>query len=220
MRDRSVVGVGMTSQRTRDRMVQRLRDQGIGSGLILDVMAETPRRLFVDEALSHKAYEDYSLPIGFNQTISQPYIVARMTEILMASGPRSRVLEIGTGSGYQTAVLAQVAGRVNSVERIGGLFEKARDRLKALGLRNVRLRHADGGIGWPDAGPYDGIIVTASPRFLADELLAQLGEGGRMVVPLGQPCGQVLTLVTRVDGELVTTVLEDVNFVPLLGGTE
>ncbi|MEQ8803079.1 MAG: protein-L-isoaspartate(D-aspartate) O-methyltransferase, partial [Haliea sp.] len=157
-------GIGMTSQRTRERLVQRLVEQGIGSQRVLDVMRTTPRHLFLDEAMAHRAYEDTSLPIGFQQTLSQPYIVARMTELLLEQGPRSRVLEVGTGSGYQTAVLAQLVEQVWSVERIKPLLDKARQRLRQLKLRNVTLRHADGSMGWEDAGPFDGILSTAAPE--------------------------------------------------------
>ena len=153
-------GVGMTSQRTRDRLIQRLCDQGISNYEVLDVMRITPRHLFLDEALAHRAYEDAALPIGFQQTLSQPYIVARMTELLLAAGPLKRVLEVGTGSGFQTTVLAQLVERVYSVERIKPLQEKARQRFRQLGVNNVHLKHADGGFGWPERGPYDGITVS------------------------------------------------------------
>ena len=211
-------GVGMTSQRTRDRLVQRLREQGIMDERILDVINSTPRHAFIDEALAHRAYEDIALPIGFNQTISQPYIVARMTEVLLRDGPLDRVLEIGTGSGYQAAVLAQLTDSVFTMERVSGLLEKAVSRFKLLGLRNIQYKHADGGMGWPEKGPYDGIIVTASPRRIPDELVAQLTIGGRMVVPLGHGDHQQLTVVCNsVDG-VTSEVLEAVKFVPLLGG--
>ncbi len=211
-------GVGMTSQRTRDRLVQRLREQGIMDERILDVINSTPRHAFIDEALAHRAYEDIALPIGFNQTISQPYIVARMTEVLLSGGPLSRVLEIGTGSGYQAAVLAQLTDSVFTVERISGLLEKAVSRFKLLGLRNIQYKHADGGMGWPEKGPYDGIIVTASPRRIPDELIGQLAEGGRMVVPLGHGDHQQLTLVSNSADGVTSEVLEAVKFVPLQGG--
>ena len=211
-------GVGMTSQRTRDRLVQRLREQGIMDERILDVINSTPRHAFIDEALAHRAYEDIALPIGFNQTISQPYIVARMTEVLLSDGPLNRVLEIGTGSGYQAAVLAQLTDRVFTMERISGLLEKAVSRFKLLGLRNIRYKHADGGMGWPERSPYDGIIVTASPRRIPDELIAQLAIGGRMVVPLGHGDHQQLTVVTNSADGVTSKVLEAVKFVPLMGG--
>ncbi|MBU2964880.1 protein-L-isoaspartate(D-aspartate) O-methyltransferase [Amphritea sp. 2_MG-2023] len=210
----------MTSQRTRSRLVQRLKDQGISDQLVLDVMGNTPRHIFIDEALSHRAYEDTALPIGFNQTISQPYIVARMTEILLAGGPLERVLEVGTGSGYQTTVLAQLVNKVFSVERIKPLQEKARQRFSLLKIRNVSLRHSDGGMGWADRGPFDGIMVTAAPEEVPPELLVQLAVGGRLVIPVGGTQNQQLKLVMRVsETEYETSVLEGVKFVPLLSGT-
>ncbi|RRC98693.1 protein-L-isoaspartate(D-aspartate) O-methyltransferase [Amphritea balenae] len=210
----------MTSQRTRSRLVQRLKDQGITDQQVLDVMANTPRHIFIDEALSHRAYEDTALPIGFNQTISQPYIVAKMTELLLAEGDLERVLEVGTGSGYQTTVLAQLVEKVFSVERIKPLQDKARQRFSLLKLHNISLRHCDGGMGWPDKGPFDGIIVTAAPEEVPPELLAQLAIGGRLVIPVGGSRHQLLKLVIRhSETEYETTVLEGVKFVPLLTGT-
>ncbi len=209
-------GIGMTSRRTRMRLVQRLRDEGIKNEDVLEVMADTPRHIFLDEALAHRAYEDTALPIGHNQTLSQPYIVARMTEILLESKP-SRVLELGTGSGFQTSVLAQLVNEVFSVERIRPLQEKAKQRLRQLGLRNVRTRHADGGMGWPEAAPYDGIIVTAAPSEIPEELLRQLADGGRLVIPVGGD-KQELTVVTRRGNNFDHKVIEPVYFVPLLGG--
>ena len=211
-------GVGMTSQRTRDRLTQRLRDQGINDERILDVINSTPRHAFIDEALAHRAYEDTALPIGFNQTISQPYIVARMTEVLLSEGPLKNVLEVGTGSGYQAAVLAQLVDKIYTVERIAGLLEKAIARFKLLGLRNIISKHADGGMGWPERGPFDGIIVTASPRRVSDELIEQLAEGGRMIVPVGVADRQELVLVLKTEVGVTTEVLEAVKFVPLVGG--
>jgi protein-L-isoaspartate(D-aspartate) O-methyltransferase len=215
-------GVGMTSQRTRERLIQRLMEQGVSNLRVLDIIRNTPRHLFLDEALSHRAYEDTALPIGYGQTLSQPYIVARMTEILIgaAGGKLEKVLEVGTGSGYQTTVLAQLVGQVYSVERIKPLQDKARDRLRQLGLRNVQLRHADGGFGWPEMGPYDAILSTAAPQVVPEELLAQLAPNGILVIPVG---GQVqeLHLIMR-DGDsdnFVTQKLEPVKFVPLLSGT-
>ena len=198
------------------RLVQRLRDEGIKNEDVLEVMADTPRHIFLDEALAHRAYEDTALPIGHNQTLSQPYIVARMTEILLESKP-SRVLELGTGSGFQTAVLAQLVNEVFSVERIRPLQEKAKQRLRQLGLRNVRTRHADGGMGWPEAAPYDGIIVTAAPSEIPEELLRQLADGGRLVIPVGGD-KQELTVVTRRGDNFDHRVIEPVYFVPLLAG--
>ncbi len=213
-------GIGMTSQRTRSRLVQRLKDQGITDQQVLDVVAGTPRHIFIDEALSHRAYEDTALPIGFNQTISQPYIVARMTEILLAAGPLGRVLEVGTGSGYQTTILAQLVDKIFSVERIKPLQDKARQRFALLKIRNVSLKHSDGGMGWPDRGPFDGIMVTAAPEEVPPELLVQLAVGGRLVIPVGGSKNQQLKLVVRVtETEYETSVLEGVKFVPLLSGT-
>jgi len=211
----------MTSKRTRDRLVQRLIEQGVSNQLVLDVMANTPRHLFLDEALSHRAYEDTALPIGHGQTLSQPYIVARMTEILLgAGGVMTKVLEVGTGSGYQTAVLAQVVEQVWSVERIKPLQDKARERLRTLGLRNVQLRHADGGFGWPEEGmQFNGILSTAAPRDVPQGLLKQLAPDGVLVIPIGADT-QYLTLVMREgDSEqFKTQKLEPVRFVPLLSG--
>lgn len=214
----NLAGVGMTSQRTRDRLIQRLSDQGISNYEVLDVMRTTPRHLFLDEALAHRAYEDAALPIGFQQTLSQPYIVARMTELLLAAGPLKRVLEVGTGSGFQTTVLAQLVGRVYSVERIKPLQEKARERFRQLGVNNVHLKHADGGYGWPDRGPYDGIISTAAPETIPDELVEQLDVGGRLVIPVGDNNTQQLTLVERTENGVHTTVIEPAFFVPLKPG--
>lgn len=215
-------GIGMTSQRTRERLIQRLTEQGVTNIRVLDVIRNTPRHIFLDEALSHRAYEDTALPIGYGQTLSQPYIVARMTEILLGAsgGKLEKVLEVGTGSGYQTTILAQLVGQVFSVERIKPLQDKARDRLRQLGVRNVQLKHADGGFGWPEMGPYDGILSTAAPRAVPEELLAQLAPNGVLVIPVGGQ-EQELHLIMR-DGDtekFVTQKLEPVKFVPLLSGT-
>ena len=211
-------GIGMTSQRTRERLLGRLMDQGISSMHVLDVIRSTPRHIFLDEALSHRAYEDVALPIGFGQTISQPYIVAKMTEALFASGSMERVLEIGTGCGYQTAVLAQLCKSVYTVERIRPLMEKAKKNLKLLGRRNIEFKHDDGCFGWSENGPYDAIITTAAPRSIPTELIQQLADGGRLVIPVGGDDTQQLTLVTRQGDDLTTQILEDVRFVPLLVG--
>lgn len=214
----------MTSLRTRERLVQRLVEQGIKNLHVLDVIRNTPRHLFLDEALSHRAYEDSSLPIGFGQTLSQPYIVARMTEILLSStanGELKRVLEVGTGSGYQTTVLAQLVEQVYSVERIRPLQEKARARLRQLGLNNVVLKHADGGFGWPEKAPYDAILSAAAPEVIPEELKMQLAPNGTLVIPVGGAT-QSLHLVTR-EGDsdsFKTQILEPVKFVPLLSGTQ
>lgn len=210
-------GIGMTSQRTRLRLINRLRDQGISDERVLDAMLEVPRHIFIDEALSHRAYEDSSLPIGFAQTISQPYIVARMTESLLAEGPLERVLEIGTGSGYQTAILSRLVTKIFTVERIQGLHERARQTLRRLEIRNVSFKYDDGNIGWSEQGPFDGIIVTAAPRHVPEELLLQLSVGGRMLIPVGDSA-QELKLIERSEEGFTEHTLEDVNFVPLLGG--
>ncbi len=212
-------GIGMTSQRTRARLVERLFEQGITDIRVLEVMRTTPRHLFVDEALAHRAYEDAALPIGFNQTLSQPYTVARMTELLLAGGRPANVLEIGTGSGYQTAVLAQLVGEVCSVERIRALQERARLRLRELKIYNVALRHGDGFAGWPSRAPFDGILTTAAPRSVPEELLRQLRVGGRLVIPIGDDRTQRLTVVTRTEDGHEVREVEPVRFVPLVSGT-
>lgn len=213
-----VNGIGMTSQRTRERLIQRLVEQGISDPKVLDVVRSTPRHLFLDEAMAHRAYEDVALPIGFQQTLSQPYIVARMTELLLAQGPRHRVLEIGTGSGYQTAILAQLVTEVYSVERIKALQQKARQRMRQLKLRNVHMNHADGGMGWEERGPFDGILATAAPQRIPESLLQQLATDGRLVIPVGTE-SQHLQVVTRTQEGFETEIVEAVNFVPLRPGT-
>lgn len=209
-------GIGMTSRRTRMRLIQRLRESGIADEQVLAAMANVPRHIFLDEALAHRSYEDTALPIGYGQTLSQPYIVARMTEVLMRRKP-SRILELGTGSGYQTAILAALADQVFSVERIKPLQDRARERLRTLGLRNVQLKHADGGMGWPDQAPFDGIMVTAAPREIPEELKSQLADGGVLVAPIGEHT-QVLTEIVRKGDRFEITEVEPVRFVPLLGG--
>lgn len=212
-------GIGMTSQRTRERLVERLRGEGVRDLRVLDRIRNTPRHLFVDEALASRAYEDTALPIGNGQTISQPYIVARMTEALLAGGPLENVLEVGTGSGYQTAVLAPLVRRVYTVERIEALLSQARARFRELDIRNIRSKHADGGIGMPEYAPFDGIIVTAAPEGIPLALVDQLRIGGRMVLPIGTREDQVLVRVTRTETGHAQEILERVIFVPLLGGT-
>lgn len=207
----------MTSQRTRNRLIDRLREQGILNEEVLRVIAETPRHLFVDEALSHRAYEDTALPIGHGQTISQPYIVARMTELLIEDNRPSRVLELGTGSGYQTAVLAQIVSEVFTVERIAALLDQAQRRFRTLGLKSIRYRHDDGHIGWADRGPFDGILCTASPAEIPPQLIDQLSIGGRLVIPVGRE-EQSLCVITRTEEGYDEVVVESVRFVPLLGG--
>ena len=216
--DLDLKGIGMTSQRTRSRLVGRLREQGIHNEHILGVISETPRHAFVDEALANRAYEDTALPIGFNQTISQPYIVAKMTEALLADGPVENVLEVGTGSGYQTAVLARLIPKIYTVERISGLLNRARELLATIGLRNIQFKHADGGMGWSERGPFDAIIVTASPRVIPEALIEQLSPTGRMLVPVGEARHQKLVLVQRNGEDVERQVLEAVRFVPLLSG--
>lgn len=210
-------GIGMTSQRTRERLLERLFEEGVRNLHVLEAMRRTPRHLFVDEALAHRAYEDTALPIGHNQTISQPYIVARMTELLLGGGPLDKVMEVGTGSGYQTAILAQVVERVFSVERIHPLQERAKAVLKDIDIRNVVFRHADGNWGWPQYGPYDAILVAAAPAEVPRELLNQLADGGRMVIPVGDK-EQYLTLVIREGDNFIHQQVEPVRFVPLLAG--
>ncbi len=212
-------GIGMTSLRTRERMLGRLREQGIKDEVVLSAISATPRHIFVDEALSIRAYEDVSLPIGFGQTISQPYIVARMSELLRNGNALQKVLEIGTGCGYQTAVLSKLAQEVYSVERIRPLVMKARGHLRELKCANVKLDHADGNMGLAEVAPFDGIIVTAAASHIPQELLEQLAIHGRLIIPVGTE-EQILHLVERVSQlEYRQTKLEAVKFVPLLGGT-
>ena len=219
MNDLDIDGIGMTSRRTRERLVRRIADEGIQNPKVLDAILTVPRHLFLDEALAHRAYEDTALPIGHNQTLSQPYIVARMTEALLGDTLPSKVLEIGTGSGYQTAILASLVPQVFSVERIQALQEKARSRLERLKLRNVRFRLSDGGMGWPPEQPFDGIIVTAAPSEIPRELLEQLSpNGGKLVIPVGGRGVQNLRLVIRQGNDYQQETLEAVRFVPLLSG--
>jgi protein-L-isoaspartate(D-aspartate) O-methyltransferase len=210
-------GIGMTSLRTRERMISRLREQGIKDEVTLHAMNEVPRHIFVDEALSIRAYEEVSLPIGFGQTISQPYIVARMTELLRNGADLNKVLEIGTGCGYQTAILSHIAKEVLSVERIRPLVMKARSNLRTLKCTNVKLDHADGSEGLAAFAPFDGIIVTAAASHVPQELLDQLAIGGRLVIPIGTSA-QTLYVIERQAKEYIQTKLEAVKFVPLLGG--
>jgi protein-L-isoaspartate(D-aspartate) O-methyltransferase len=216
--DLRLTGIGMTSARTRDRLVQRLREQGIANLAVLDRIRNVPRHIFVDEALASRAYEDTALPIGFGQTISQPYIVARMTEALLEGGPLGKVLEVGTGCGYQTAVLAPLVGRLYSVERIEGLQQRARARLKELGIRNVRFRHGDGAEGWKSQAPFDGILVSAAALTVPEPLLNQLAIGGRLIIPAGAEGAQQLLRITRREQGFERRSLGPVSFVPLLGG--
>ena len=212
-------GIGMTSQRTRDRMVARLREKGIRDEVVLAAIAAVPRHIFIEEALASRAYEDTALPIGFEQTISQPFIVARMLEAMGGQRRLGTVLEVGTGCGYQAAVLARLAKEVYSVERIAGLLEKARSNLRPLRLSNLRLVHADGNQGLPEAAPFDGIIVAAAALGVPQALLQQLASGGRMIVPVGAD-NQVLCLIEKTSTGLTEKWLDAVRFVPLRGGRQ
>ena len=214
-------GVGMTSQRTRERLVQRLRDGGIGNSRVIEAMRSTPRHLFVEEALSHRAYEDTALPIGYGQTISQPYIVARMTQALLSRGPRHRVLEVGTGSGYQAAVLAQLVDQVYTVERIRPLLSRAQRLFRQLRLRNILSAHQDGAVGWREHAPYDAILTTAAPEVVPEELLQQLAPDGILVIPVGLSGDQELRVITRQGDSFQydEEVIERVRFVPMVSGT-
>jgi protein-L-isoaspartate(D-aspartate) O-methyltransferase len=213
-------GVGMTSERTRERMIQRLIEQGITNVQVLEAMRKIPRHLFLDEALAHRAYEDTALPIGHGQTLSQPYIVARMTEIILAEAKSlDRVLEIGTGSGYQTAVLATFVGQLFSVERIRPLQEVARKRLRQLKIHNVQYSVADGGLGWAEKGPYDAILSAAAPAKIPDSLLQQLAPNGVLVIPVGEGEQHLVKVIREGDSDnFSTAILEAVRFVPLLSG--
>ncbi len=210
-------GIGMTSQRTRQRMVERLRDAGIRDEVVLSAMLEVPRHLFVDEALASRAYEDVSLPIGFGQTISHPYTVARLCEIVRDGRTLGRVLEVGTGCGYQAAVLSRFAKEVYSVERVAPLLSRARVRLRQIRCHNVRVKHADGHHGLEIVAPFDAIVMAAAAARVPDALTDQLSEGGRLVLPMGTD-QQRLVVVTRTATGLHEEVLDDVNFVPLLSG--
>ena len=211
-------GIGMTSQRTRSRLISKLSEMGIVSEDVLSVIMNTPRHIFVDEALASRAYENTALPIGHNQTISQPYIVARMVEVLLAAGPMKKILEVGTGCGYQTAVLAQMVDHVYSIERIEALLKKARIKLRLLKCHNIRVKYGDGNTGWSQYAPFDGIIVSAAPIGVPESLLEQLAMNGRMVIPVGSPGKQQLLLITRTENGLEERQLDMVSFVPMLEG--
>ena len=215
-----VEGAGMTSMRTRERLVSRLRDEGIADEDVLDAIRNVPRHLFVDEALESRAYEDVALPIGMGQTISQPFIVALMTQAVIAAPRPSNVLEIGTGCGYQTAVLASLVKRVYTVERIELLFTRARRRLRALKVDNVWYKHDDGNAGWAECGPFDAVLVTAAPARLPEQLVGQLAVGGRLVIPVGDPHRQRLKVFTRTGSGVDEDTIADVSFVPMLRGRE
>ena len=216
---RTRAGVGMTSQRTRRRLVRRLRERGIAHAAVLAAIENTPRHLFLDEALAHQAYDDTPLPIGRNQTISQPFVVARMTELALGGGlPVKKILEIGTGCGYQTAILSQLVDWVFTVERIDALHRAAKTLLPELGYRNVSYFNADGYQGWPSNQPFDAILVTAAPAATPPELLAQLAVGGRLVIPVGGRDLQHLRIFTRRAGGFDEQTLDAVRFVPMLDG--
>ncbi len=210
----------MTSQRTRERLVGRLGDAGIRDVHVLNCIRQIPRHLFVDEALASRAYEDTALPIGYGQTISQPFVVARMTEIIIRHGIPDRVLEVGTGSGYQAAVLAMLVGRVHTIERIRALYDQTRQRFRALGYSNIRHRLGDGFEGWAAAGPYNAIILTAAPTVLPERLVEQLAPGGQLLAPVGDSSAQELRIYERQGDEVVMQSVEPVSFVPMLGGVE
>ena len=210
-------GIGMTSQRTRERLIQRLMDQGITRFEVLEAIRSVPRHLFVDEALAHRSYEDTALPIGYGQTLSQPYVVARMSELALAQGRPKKVLELGSGSGYQTAILASLVDEICAIERIKPLLERARKQLRALRVRNVRLRHGDGLDGWASEAPFDLILGAAAPEHLPTQLLEQLTPGGRLILPVGGE-RQQLMMVTATPEGFVEEVIEEVNFVPMVRG--
>ena len=207
----------MTSRRTRERLIQRLMDQGITRFEVLEAIRSVPRHLFVDEALAHRSYEDTALPIGYGQTLSQPYVVARMSELALAQGRPKKVLELGSGSGYQTAILASLVDEICAIERIKPLLERARKQLRALRVRNVRLRHGDGLDGWASEAPFDLILGAAAPEHLPSQLLEQLAPGGRLILPVGGE-RQQLMMVTATPEGFVEEVIEEVNFVPMVRG--
>ena len=211
-------GIGMTSARTRDRLVQRLRDQGINNEAVLEQIRNVPRHLFVDEALASRAYEDTALPIGLGQTISQPYVVARMTEALLEGFAGKKVLEVGTGCGYQTAVLAPLVKTIYTIERIPELLRKTRRRLRELDIYNVQFRPGDGWDGWPKYSPYDGVIVTAAPDQVPHRLLEQLAPGGRLIAPVGPQGVQDLVMITNRNDRYGQVSLGAVTLVPLVKG--
>ena len=211
-------GIGMTSLRTRERLIQRLTEQGIRDPRVLDRIRNVPRHLFVDEALASRAYEDTALPIGHGQTISQPYVVARMTESVTVGGTPKKVLEIGTGCGYQTAVLAPLVGRLYSIERIEALLARAKERIRELGLKNVKFKHGDGSEGWPSQKPFNAILLAAAPHAIPQKLLDQLADRGRLVAPVGPEGRQELLRITRRGDQFLQERLGYVSFVPLLGG--
>ena len=210
-------GIGMTSQRTRERLIQRLMDQGISQFEVLEAIRSVPRHLFVDEALAHRAYEDTALPIGYGQTLSQPYMVARMSQLALARGRPKKVLELGSGSGYQTAILASLVDEICAIERIKPLVDRAKKQLRALRIRNVRMRHGDGLEGWPTEAPFDLILGAAAPETLPATLLEQLAPDGRLILPVGGRRQQLMMVTSTTDG-YIEEIIEEVNFVPMLQG--
>ena len=210
-------GIGMTSQRTRERLIQRLMDQGISQFEVLEAIRSVPRHLFVDEALAHRSYEDTALPIGYGQTLSQPYMVARMSQLALARGRPKKVLELGSGSGYQTAILASLVDEICAIERIKPLVDRAKKQLRALRIRNVRMRHGDGLEGWPTESPFDLILGAAAPETLPAALLDQLAPDGRLILPVGGRRQQLMMVTSTTDG-YIEEIIEEVNFVPMLQG--
>jgi len=213
----SQLGIGMTSQRTRERLIQRLMEQGITRFEVLEAIRSMPRHMFVDEALAHRSYEDTALPIGYGQTLSQCYMVAKMSELALAAGRPKKVLELGSGSGYQTAILASLVDEICAVERIKPLLDRARKQLRALKIRNVRWRHGDGLEGWAAEAPFDLILGAAAPEQMPEILLEQLAPGGRLILPVGGR-RQQLMMVTATEEGFVEEVVEEVNFVPMVSG--
>ncbi len=216
--DTRIQGIGMTSARTRDRLVRRLREQGISNEAVLGQICNVPRHLFMDEAMASRAYEDTALPIGHGQTISQPYVVALMTQALLEDGKPDKVLEIGSGCGYQTAILAPLVGKLFAIERLAPLQVRARNTLASLNLRGVRMRVGDGWKGWPTEAPFDAILVAAAPEVVPEALLQQLAEGGRLIIPVGGRASQELVKITRKGSGFESQSLGAVRFVPLVGG--
>lgn len=218
--DQRIRGIGMTSARTRDRLVKRLREQGITDEKVLAQVRNVPRHLFMDEAMASRAYEDTALPIGHGQTISQPYVVALMTQALLEDGKPEKVLEIGSGCGYQTAILAPLVGKLYAIERLAPLQVRARQTLASLNLLGIRMRVGDGWQGWPSQAPFDGILVAAAPEQIPEALLDQLAEGGRLIIPVGGRASQELIKITRKGSNFEKRSLGLVRFVPLVGGSE
>lgn len=217
--DRERAGSGMTSLRTRKRLIEALKKQGIRNPDVLQALEEVPRHCFIEEALASRAYDNIALPIGYSQTISQPYVVAKMTEAI-ASGPLFKVLEIGTGSGYQAAILAHLASDVYTIERVESLYHRANAALRRLNIYNVHTRFGDGSQGWKECAPFDAIVVTAASEYLPEALCDQLNDGGRLIAPIGAPGQQVLQLITRHGNDFRTVTLDQVRFVPFKEGTE